>query len=227
MTRQSSFKGRVRERMEKTGESYTAARRQLLAKGAERRPQEPEPAPAPAGRRPSDEAVTEATGRAWDEWFALMDEWGARERKHGEMARWLMEEHGVPGWWAQSVTVAYEQARGLRLPGQQPDGTFSANASKTVAVSVERLFEAFADDELRARWLPGDALRIRTARAPRTLRATWESDGSRVIVGFDAKGDAKSQAALAHERLPDPDAAARMKAFWRERLAALKEVLEG
>src|SRR4029453_11858723 len=32
MTKQKSFKGRVRARMDKTSESYTAARRQLLAK---------------------------------------------------------------------------------------------------------------------------------------------------------------------------------------------------
>ncbi len=32
--------------------------------------------------------------------------------------------------------------------------------------------------------------------------------------------------ALAHERLADAGEAARMKAFWRERLATLKELLE-
>ena len=32
MTKQKSFKSRVRARMDKTSESYTAARRQLLAK---------------------------------------------------------------------------------------------------------------------------------------------------------------------------------------------------
>ena len=33
-------------------------------------------------------------------------------------------------------------------------------------------------------------------------------------------------AALTHERLPDSAEAERMKAFWRERVAGLKEVLE-
>jgi hypothetical protein len=32
--------------------------------------------------------------------------------------------------------------------------------------------------------------------------------------------------ALEHERLADADEAERMKAFWRERVAALKELLE-
>ena len=45
-------------------------------------------------------------------------------------------------------------------------------------------------------------------------------------VAFAAKGEAKSTAALSHERLADGAEAERMKAFWRERVAGLKEVLE-
>ena len=44
MTKQKSFKSRVRARMDKTSESYTAARRQLLAKSTpdpEARPTRP------------------------------------------------------------------------------------------------------------------------------------------------------------------------------------------
>ena len=45
-------------------------------------------------------------------------------------------------------------------------------------------------------------------------------------LGFESKGEAKSVAALQHERLADAAEAERMKAFWRERVATLKEVLE-
>ena len=50
--------------------------------------------------------------------------------------------------------------------------------------------------------------------------------GSRVVVGLEAKGDDKSTASLAHEKLPDAGEADRMKAYWRERVTTLKEVLE-
>jgi Domain of unknown function (DUF4287) len=221
MTRQKTFKRRVRERMAKTGESYTAARRMLIADGD--RPD----AAVPQFQPPvADERVVEATGRGWQAWFEILDGWGAAGRGHTEIARWLREEHGVPGWYSQSITLGYERARGLRAPGQRPDG-FVAGASRTVAVAVERLFEAFTDDALRERWLPGAELRLRTATSPRTARYDWEDGSTRVIVGFESAGDAKSRVALSHERLPDADAADAMKAWWRERLTALKAQLEG
>jgi hypothetical protein len=48
-----------------------------------------------------------------------------------------------------------------------------------------------------------------------------------VIVDFAPKGEAKSTVALEHERLADAEAAERMKAYWRDRVEALKLQLEG
>ena len=221
MTRQKTFKRRVRERMEKTGESYTAARRMLIAAGdrTDTAAHQFEPPVA-------DEKVAEATGRGWTGWFEVLDGWGAAGRSHTEIARWLREEHGVAGWYSQSITVGYERARGLRAPGQRPDG-FAVSATKTIAVPVERLFDVFVDEAVRERWLPGAELDPRTATAPRTARYDWEDGSTRVIVGFDDLGEAKSRVALSHERLPDADTAGEMKAWWRERLSALKSHLEG
>jgi hypothetical protein len=83
------------------------------------------------------------------------------------------------------------------------------------------LAAAFVDQELRRRWLPGGQLSLRTQQPSRPARFDWEDGRTRVNVAFTAKGDAKSAVALAHERLADADEAERMKAFWRERLAAL------
>lgn len=220
MTRQKTFKRRVRERMAKTGESYTAARRILIANG-----DRPESAAADFNPPVAEERMVEATGRGWQEWFAILDGWNGTSHNHTEIARWLMEEQGVPGWYAQSLTVGYEQARGLRAPGQRKDG-FAAGASRTVGVPVERLFEAFTDESLRERWAPRAELRERTATAPRTARYDWEDGSTRVIVGFDSLGEAKSRVALSHERLPDADSADEMKSWWRERLTELKAKLE-
>ncbi len=127
MTRQKTFKRRVRERMAKTGESYTAARRMLIAAG-----ERPETAAAEFEPPVAEERVVEATGRGWQAWFKALDEWGAPTHTHTEMARWLREEHGVDGWYSQSITVGYERARGLRAPGERADG-FAISATRTIA----------------------------------------------------------------------------------------------
>jgi hypothetical protein len=217
MTAQKSFKRLVRTRMEKTGESYTAARARLLA-GDE---------PQRISLATSDEVIRERTGRGWEEWFDLLDEAGAAEMSHREMARRLAAEQGADllAWNVQAVVGSYERARRGRQVGEHEDG-FTVTASKTVAVPIERLYAAFVDAGERARWLPDAELRERTTIEPRSARFDWGDDGSRVHVALTAKSEEKSTAALTHERLPDGKEAARMKAFWRERVAGLKEVLE-
>jgi hypothetical protein len=221
MTRQKSFKRLVRLRMEKTGESYTSARTALLA-GREPKRQD---APALAT---SDEEIRRRTGRGWEEWFDLLDEWGALERPHREAARWVAAQLGIDplAWAAQAITVSYERARGLRAVGERADG-FAVTVSKTVAAPVERLYDAFVDESLRARWLPDGTLRERTATRPRSARFDWGDGETRVHVTFVAKGPEKSTAAVEHRRLADAEEADRAKARWGERLAALQAQLEG
>jgi len=176
---------------------------------------------------PSEGAVLEATGRERKQWFGLLDAWGAVTRTHRDIAAWLMSNHGIGNWWAQTLTVDYERARGLRQPGAKRDGTFSVTASVTVGVSAKRAFEAFVDAKLRRRWLPDGMLRERTSKVGRSARFDWEDGETRVNVGFTAKGVRKSQIALQHERLADARVASEMKAFWRGHLEALKALLEG
>jgi hypothetical protein len=217
MTRQRSFKRLVRARMGKTGESYSAARAMLLAANAKNGDG--------VVLTMSDEAIRTRSGRGWEEWFDLLDEWGAADRTHTEIARWVSKEQGLDGWSSQSVTVSYERARVGRALGEHADG-FSVTASKTVAVPVERLYEAFVSGTRRKRWLPDGQLRVRTSIEPKSARFDWGDGTTRVAVGFTAKGDDKSQVALEHSRLADAKEAERMKAYWRDRVATLKEQLE-
>jgi hypothetical protein len=175
----------------------------------------------------SGEGMRRATGRDRGGWFAVLDAWGAAGRPYREIAAWLTGEHGVSSWWAQKLIVEYEQARGLRAAGVRPDGTFTVGASKTVAVPAERLYAAFVDAEVRELWLPGVAMRERTSQPGRSARFDWDDGATRINVSVAAAGEAKSQAAVEHERLPDARAAEEAKAYWRERLDVLKTVLEG
>jgi Domain of unknown function (DUF4287) len=223
MTKESSFKRRVRDRMSKTGESYAAARSQLSPKRA--RVEAARERLAATDDRPTDDKVAAATGKRWEAWFSALDRWGAQQRKHGETVAYLMEEHDVSSWWAQSITVWYERARGMRLKHQQADG-FTIYASKTIAVPVEVLFDAFVNARSRRKWLTDGRMSLRTSQPGRTARFDWGDGTTRVSVSFADKGAAKATVAVAHERLPDADEAEVTKASWRERLAGLKSFLE-
>jgi uncharacterized protein YndB with AHSA1/START domain len=218
MTTKRSFKRLVRARMEKTGESYTSARTALLAAEGSSATEGP-------ALTMSDEAILRRTGRGWEEWFDLLDAWGAAERTHTEIARWVAEQHTIDGWDSQAVAVSFERARGRRAVGEYPDG-FRISVSKTVAVPVDRLYAAFANGSSRKRWLPHGALRTRTAMEPKSIRFDWDDGETRVNVFFTAKDETKSTVSIQHERLADGEEAERMRAYWRERLTALKGALE-
>jgi hypothetical protein len=176
-------------------------------------------------KRISDEAVTEKTGRTWGAWFTLLDEAGAAEMSHPEIARYLQEKEGIDGWWSQSVTVEYEKARGRRAEHEKAGG-FEVSAGKTVGVPIEVLFEAWNDAEQRAQWLARDEVDFHRATPHKSMRGTWNGE-SRLDVGFYPKGEGKSQVTLQHGKLPDAEEAERMKAFWRAKVEELKTWLEG
>jgi hypothetical protein len=219
MPKRKDLKRLVRARMQKTGESYTAARAQTLKQDI------------PSGDRlaelagMSNDIVLSRTGRAWKQWVRELDAVGAASMPHGEIARRVHEDFGVGDWWSQSVTVGYERIRGLREIGQRRGtGTFDANKSKTFAAPVSRLYRAFAHKPTRDRWLPGIALKVRTKVRDKSMRITWP-DGTSVHAYFVAKGPRKSQLAIQHVSLPDRKDVAARKEYWGERMKALAEVL--
>jgi uncharacterized protein YndB with AHSA1/START domain len=144
------------------------------------------------------------------------------ELRHRDNAKYVCSI-GTPAWWSQMVTVGYERIRGLRDLGQRRDGAYEASNSRTFAVPVSKLFDAFAKPRLRARWLPGKVT-VRTANPPKTIRLNM-ADGTLVAVGFTSKGDGKSAVAVLHSKLADRSAAERVKASWAMRFEALAELL--
>lgn len=215
MPKNKDLKRLARSRMKKTGESYTAARAELIKKSkldlAER-----------AGV--SDQVVTAKTGRSWEEWVRVLDTRGARSMVHADIAVYLNQEHGVPGWWAQTVTVGYERIRGLRDIGQRRSGEYEAGKSKTLPVPLSKLFHAFTVARVREKWLPGVKWTVRTAIPDKSIRVTWE-DGTSVELYFLPKGPEKSLVVIQHRKLRTKAQAAKAKAYWRERLEGLAKLM--
>jgi len=100
-----------------------------------------EPARTGILARVSSGAMTEATGRGWEEWLAALDAAGAAEWTHKEIVAHLAHAHPevASGWWRQTITVGYQQARGGRGVGETAQAGFEIGVQRSVAASPDAL----------------------------------------------------------------------------------------
>ena len=178
MTTQKSFKRLVRvahgeDRRELHGGARDAARRRR---------------PGPAGREPprrsptSDEAIRERTGRGWEEWFDLLDDWGAAERTHRETARWVAEQQGIAPARLERPGDG-GQLRAHARPARRSASTPTASRSRRRRPSRCRSSASTTRSSTRRSARAGcrtTTLRERTATRPLSARFDWGDDGSRV-----------------------------------------------
>ena len=173
-----------------------------------------------------DDAVRAKTGKGWKEWFALLDKAGARKMEHKDVALYLYKTHKVDGWWSQMITVGYEQARGMREKHQRAAGHYDISVSRTLEVPISKVFNAWQNEPIRNKWLKENGLTIRKATPNKTMRITWVDNNTSLEVYFYSKGPAKSQVVVQHSKLPNAQAAAKMKTYWSKQLDRLKEFLK-
>ena len=214
MTKQASFKRRVRERMAKTGERYAAARKALLNKADT----QTEGRPWVANPEISDQTVIEKTGRSWNQWCDYIDA-HVNSMVHAEIAAYLFENTELNQWWSQGITVGYERVTGLRQVGQLPDGTFTANKSKTLPINADLLRKMLVDDTDRDDLFAGDVplLSKPTAKA---LRLQMKQGVA--IVSVTDKGD-RCTVSVQHTKLPAATDIAEAKHYWSEWFDAVTE----
>ena len=108
--------------------------------------------------------------------------------------------------------------------GQRRGGGYDVNKSKTIGVPVTTLFQAFDDEAVRSRWLPGIELTVRKSTPHNTMRIRM-ADDTPLDVYFTAKGDSKGAVNVQHRKLADKATADRMKEVWGARLTELAAVL--
>jgi hypothetical protein len=163
-----------------------------------------------------EESARQATGRERVEWFDLLDAAGAGEWTHAATAAWLVGEHAVDPWWAQHLTVAYEQSRGIRAPGQRQDGSFEASVSRTVALDPVAALQAIAD--VVAAELGAEPLARNTSARNPTARFPLDG-GEFVLAGSSPRGEGRSSISLTWGRMPDGSRVADVKTTMRDWLA--------
>lgn len=234
MTRAAKLKKQIRARAAKTGESYTAARRQHLRRAA---PAAPPPVSRASAGGLSDERCRSATGRSLADWYGVLDAFGALSRGHTDAARHLREEHGVAPWYSQAITVAYERTRGARAPNQKASGMFEVAVTRILPASQDEALSALAERARRRAWLAAvdpalaraleAGLRERgfTRRRSGTAHLHYRSGRTRVAIDVDALPDGRSRVAVTSARLESPDAVAEARGAWRAALDGLKRHL--
>jgi len=204
----------------------------------------PPPAETP---EPNDAGCQQATQKTLAQWFARLDELGGPARGRRELVQALHGGETLDEWWATTLVVEYERARGVHEKDGQPKG-YSICSTKTVGAPLERVFAAFGAAADLDRWLgsgtavefqdggtltngDGDRLTFTRIRAGKDLRLRWEhasrAPGSQLEVLFADKGKGKTGLTLNHTRIQARRDADELRSGWSAAFEALKRHLEG
>ena len=165
-------------------------------------------------------SIEKATHKSWEQWVKELDESGAQKLTHTELARKLydlldgsVDNHG---WWAQGITVAYEQHTGKRVPGQLANGLFELAISKTTTMPRDVLFQKVVSWFEEQSKLNGFELtKPRSSETPK--RSTWRcdlADGSKFSATVEDSGE-KARLVLSHTAIPTQSEAEEWRMYWR------------
>lgn len=240
MTQAAKLKTVIRARAAKTGESYTAARRQVLAAKPAPKAVVIGPPPAKSPRVPrgelSNQTAIKSTGHDLEYWFKVLDEFG-KAHIHTRAAEYLCSEHKVKAWHGQMITVTWERARGLRQENQSCTGTFQVSVSRAISAPVVWLVEFFNDAKSRRAWLktatPPLARAVEDAFAagksmelkkPGYARMRYKWLSSVVELRATEKPDGKSSLVADSSDLPDAGAVAARREAFSKALDRLREI---
>ena len=193
-----------------------------------------------------EDTILEKTGRPWSDWLAELDDFDVAAQGHKAAAKHLREACEQSPWWAQTLTVRYEQERGLRQLGERPEG-FECSATRTIRASREAAYTALTTAEAWNSWFSsgaelearvdgryltedGDAGRFLRLDPPRLVRMTWENPkhppGSRVDFEIADKDPGRITVRATHSRLADQATREDLVGGWRWAMDSLRAYLE-
>lgn len=166
------------------------------------------------------EPIERATNRHWSEWLRFMGSIDAAELGHAQIAQKVEVELGAsvdnPAWWAQGITVAYEQHSGRRKPGQQADGTFQTSVSRTTEVDIDAALEqwvAFAASDPTVQEVVTGAAKVSGSDKRKTWRAK-AADGSSLMFTSEVRPNGRTAVLVNHMRLASQEENEAAKKRW-------------
>lgn len=168
-------------------------------------------------------ALETGSGIDWNTWLEFLEP--HKKLDHTEMAKVVLAEilrvgrSKSPEWWAQGVTIAFEQSIGRRKAGERSDGKFAVTVSATIDADMdkardwwERIVESSNDIQ---QMLVDKSVRKSETDKWRYWRADCR-DGSKLSVNFQTKpaGD-KTTMSINHDALPGESDLENMRTFWK------------
>ncbi|WP_404403930.1 hypothetical protein [Pelagibacterium halotolerans] len=170
------------------------------------------------------ERFAEKTGRSWEQWLAFLGEIGAADLPHRKIAGRIVATGDANGWWAQSVTVAFEQHIGRRVPGQRSDGAFEVSVTRAVPGTMDAVLNQWKQ-AMNGRTAFGgvgitEGPNLSASEKWRYWRCALE-DGTRVSVTINQKTPDKAGLAVTHEKLASEVEKERWRAFWKDVVISL------
>ena len=188
--------------------------------------------------------VLEATGTPYARWVRVLDAFDVKTHGHTAAAKHLLEDHQIPPWYSQAITVRYELERGLRSGGQTDEkGLHVIQLSKTLPASVSTVYRSLATTAGLAAWLSaearieaekggdfhdgrGHAATLRVVTPERRLRLHWTDHGaladSMLALELEDAGKDRTRLRWIATKVSDRAAGERERAHWKdafERLA--------
>lgn len=172
----------------------------------------------------SEDAILKGTGQPWSHWLHWLHGIEASELSHKDIASKLSEQNGISGWWAQMLTVQFEQAIGRRVAGQDCSGSFSVTASKTMPGSMDDALASWQQHMKDCTAFSDIAI----SRGP-DISSTekwryWRcglADGSRVNINIYQKSPDKASLSIQHEKLESTEQVEHWRSYWKDRLKTL------
>jgi uncharacterized protein YndB with AHSA1/START domain len=195
--------------------------------------------------RVSSQSLHKHTRRTWDQWIAVLDRAGARDKTHQQIVALLKGRHKLTPWWQQIVAIGYGIHTGKRLEGQNQKGGYSTTATKTFRIGAKAAWELMLSPKGLALWLnPLDGLelksgsvyevaegaygQVRTLQPGKRIRLSWQEAHwprtSFVQMHILPRPNEKSMAVISHDTLATAEIKAVLKERWRKALDRLSEL---
>jgi hypothetical protein len=165
--------------------------------------------------------VVKETGHQREEWFKLLDEQQAFIWTTKQIIAWLKKRTKLNDWWAESLGLAYVEARGLGKMSQQPTGRFTFTMKREYDIEMSRLFTVLNDVQS---WAVFDRPRVLTAKGGKISLAF--DDKTRAHMQFVVKDGGKIIVQIQHELIPTEAGIKPRDLYWREVLNGVQRRLD-